>query len=145
MSTDDWRIEFFSQLYENLADQSVDLDGIRRSLEVSGIDVTATITEGLNLIADHKKRMRVIEARRKLARFREIVKERSSHSKESLVSVRQGVARALAGEVGGPAYQAYHRKLERYTADDLASFQEDADLIEFLDEIEADRGIEGDT
>ena len=145
MSSDDWRTEFFSQLHENLADQSVDLDDIRRSLEASGIDVTATITEGLKLIADHKRRMRLIEARRKLERLREIVKEWSTHRKESLDSAREDVARALAGEADGPVYQAYHRKLERYTAADLASFQEDADLIELLNEIEADRGIEGDT
>ncbi len=144
MSSDDWRLDFFSQLHENLADQSVGLDSIRRSLEASGIDVTATTTAGLKLIADHKKRMRLIEAKRKLARVREIVTEWSGYRKESLDSAWADVARALAGEAGGPVYEAYHRKLERYTADDLASFQEDADLIEFLNEIEADRGIEGD-
>ena len=145
MSSDDWRIAFFSQLHENLADQSVDLDDIRRSLEASGIDVSATITEGLKLIADHKKRRRLIEAKQKLARLRAIVREWSAHHKDSFDSAREDVARALAGEVGGPVYQAYHRKLERYTADDLASFKEDADLIEFLNEIEADGGIQGDT
>ena len=145
MSSDDWRIEFFSQLHENLADESVDPDDIRRSLEASGIDVTATITAGLKIIGDHKKRMRLIEAKRKFARLREIVREWSAHQKESLGSAREDVARVLAGEVGGPVYQAYHRKLESYTADDLASLQEDADLIEFLNEIEADRGIKGDT
>ena len=111
MSSDDWRIAFFSQLHENLADQSVDVDDIRRSLEASGVDVTATITEGLKLIADHKKPMRLVEAKRKLARLREIVREWSAHHKESLDSAREDVARALAGEVGGPVYQAYHRKL----------------------------------
>ena len=143
MSSDDWRIEFFSQLHENLADESVDPSEIRRSLEASGIDVTATIAAGLKIIRDHKKRMRLIEAKRKFARLQETLKKLSAHKMESLGLVRQDVARALAGEVGGPVYQAYHRKLESYTADDLASLQEDADLIEFLSEIEADKGHQG--
>lgn len=145
MSSDDWRIEFFSQLHENLADQSVDPDDIRRSLEASGIDVNDTIVAGRKIIADYKKRTRLMEARQKLARLREIVRAWSAHHKESLGSARDDVARALAGEVGGPAYEAYHRKLERYTPDDLSSLQEDADLIEFLNDIEAEKGVSGDT
>ena len=144
MSSDDWRIEFFSQLHEDLVDQSDDLGAIRRSLEASDIDVAATIADGLKLIADHKRRTRLIAARRKLERLRTIVKEWSALRKEPIDSVREDVARALAGEVGGPVYQAYHRKLEGFTAEDLVSFQEDADLIQFLNEIEADRGTEGD-
>jgi hypothetical protein len=145
MSSDDWRIAFFSQLYEDLTDQSVDHDDTRRSLEASGVDVDATVTEGLKLIADHEKRMRLVEAKEKLARLRKIVSEWSAQPKESLDSALEDVARALAGDIGGPAYQAYHRKLESYTSDDLASFKEDADLIEFLHEIEADEGIQRDT
>lgn len=145
MSSDDWRIEFFSQLHEDLTDPPVDLDHIRESLEERGIDVTATIAAGLKLIADHKKRMRLIEAKRKLRRLRKIVEEWSVRPKESFDSAREDIARTLAGEVGSPAYQAFHRKLEGYTADDLASFKEDADLIEFLNEIEAEEGIQGDT
>ena len=145
MSSDDWRIEFFSQLHENLADESVDPGEIRRSLEASGIDVAATIATGLRIIGDHKKRTRLIEARRRFVRLREMVRAWSTRHKESLGSARDDVARALAGEIGGPVYQAYHRKLERYTPDDLASLQEDADLIEFLNEIEADSGVESDS
>ena len=145
MASDDWRIEFFSQLHENLADESVDPDDIRRSLEASGIDVTATITAGLKIIDDHKKRLRLIGAKRRLARLQETVRKLSAQKRKSLGLAWQDVARALAGEAGGPLYQAYHRKLESYTADDLASLQEDADLIEFLIEIEADGDIKGDT
>ena len=145
MSDDDWRIEFFSQLHEDLTDQPVDLDGIRQSLEARGIDVAAAVTAGLKLIADHKGSMRLVEAGRKLERLRELVREWSAHRRESLDSAAEGLARALAGEAGGPVYQAYHRKLERFTTDDLESLREDADLIGFLNEIEADREIEGDT
>ena len=144
MSSDDWRIEFFSQLHENLADQSVDPDEIRHSLEASGIDVTATLTAGLKIIADRKKRMRLIEAKRKLARLRGIVREWSAFRDKSSESAVEGVARALAGEVAGPVYQAYYRKLERFDPDDLASLRDDADLIDFLNKIEADSEVEGD-
>ena len=141
MSSDDSRIEFFSQLHEKLADESVDPDEIRRSLEASGIDVKATINAGLRIIGDHKKRTRLIEAKRRFARLQETVRKLSAQKMASLRLARRDVASALAGEVGGPVYQAYHRKLKSYTADDLASLQEDADLIEFLNEIEAERNI----
>ena len=144
MSSDDWRIEFFSQLHEDLTDQPVDLDDIRRYLEERGIDVTATVAEGIKLIADHKRRGRLRDARRKLDRLRQVVSKWSAHRQESLDSAVEGIARALAGEAGGPAYQAYHRKLENYTADDLASLREDAELIEFIGELEAESDTEGD-
>lgn len=144
MSSDDWRTEFFSQLHEDLTDQPADLDDIRRSLEERGIDVTATVTAGLKLIADHKRRERLKDARRKLDRLRRAVSEWSAHRQESLGSAVEGIARALAGEASGPAYQAYHRKLENYTADDLASLREDAELIEFIGELEAEGDTEGD-
>ena len=145
MSSDDWKIEFFSQLHEDLTDLPVDVDGIRGSLEERGIDVTEAVAAGLKLIADHKGRRRLIEARRKLDRLRQVVREWSAHREDSFDSALEGVARALAGEAGGPAYQAYHRKLERYTVDDLASLREDAELIEFIGELEAESEIEGDT
>ena len=144
MSSDDWRIEFFSQLHEDLTDQPVDLDDVRRSLEERGIDVTATVAEGLKLIADHKRRGRLRDARRKLDRLRQVVSKRSAHRQGSLDSAMEGIARALAGGAGGPAYQTYHRKLENYTADDLASLREDAELIEFIDALEAESETEGD-
>lgn len=144
MSSDDWRTEFFSQLHEDLTDQPADLDDIRRSLEERGIDVTATVAAGLKLIADHKRREHLRDMRRKLDRLRQAVSEWSAHRQASLGSAVEGIARALAGEAGGPAYQAYYRKLENYTADDLASLREDAELIEFIGELEAEGDTEGD-
>ena len=144
MSSDDWRIEFFSQLHEDLTDQPIDLDDIRRSFEERGIDVTATVAAGLKLIADHKRRGRLTDARQKLDRLRQVVSKWSAHRQGSLDSAVEGIARALAGEAGGPVYQAYHRKLENYTADDLASLREDAELVEFIGELEAEGDTEGD-
>ena len=144
MSSDDWRIEFFSQLHEDLTDQPVDLDDVRRSLEERGIDVTATIAEGLKLIADHRRRERLRDARRKLDRLRQVIAKQFARRQESWDSAVESIARALAGEAGGPAYQAYHRKLEKYTDDDLASLREDAELIEFIVELEAESDTEGD-
>ena len=143
MPSDDWRIEFFSQLHEDLTDQPVDVDDTRRSLEERGIDVTATVTAGLKLIADHKRRGRLTDARRKLDRLRQVVSTWSAHRQGALDSAVEGIARALAGEAGGPVYQAYHRKLAKYTADDLASLREDAELIEFIGELEAESDTDG--
>lgn len=139
MSRDDQHVEFFSKLYEDLTDRPADLDAMREALEERGVDVTATITQGLALIAEHKKRMRLVEAREQLGRIRGMVAEWAARGSGSLSAAKDDLARALSGETGGPAYQAYHRKLGKVSAEDLESLTEDAALLEFLDEIDADQ------
>ncbi len=138
MSSYNWKVEFFSQLHEDLTDQPVDSDAMREVLEERGIDVTATVTSGLELIAEHKSRMRLIDARRKFNRLRSIVERWAAQGTGRLAPVKDDIARALSGETTGPAYQAYHRKLKALSAQDLETLGEDAALLEFLAEVGPD-------
>lgn len=51
--------ELFTQLYEALKEDAPDISAMQRSLEDQGVDVEATLSEGLRLFADFKKRNRL--------------------------------------------------------------------------------------
>lgn len=131
-------IEFFARLYEGLEGDEPDLTAMRRSLDEQGVDVEATLSEGLRLFADHKKRERLRLAQRRLERLRGAVRTWAGGTAESLGTIKEEIARVLAGDGGEIAYQAYHRKLARVDAADVESLREDAALLEFIARIEAD-------
>lgn len=130
--------ELFAHLYEALKEDSPGMSAMRRSLEEQGIDVDATVSDGLRLFADFKKRRRLQRARRKLDRLREAVGAWSGAKRRSVTTLRDDIARALAGDSGDVVYQTYHRKLESVDTVDLESLHEDAALLEFIARIEAD-------
>jgi len=131
-------IELFAQLYEDLKEDAPDIASMRRSLEKQGVDVEATVSDGLRLFADFKKRKRLERARRKLDNLRKAVRSWSGTTQHSLGTMREDVARALAGGGGEVVYQTYHRKLASVDTADLESLSEDAALLEFIARIEAD-------
>lgn len=136
MSTDP-RIEFLSELYEALTDRPRDVVDLRRSLEERSIDVDGTLGRARSLIGSHRKRGRLREAQERLQRVQNAVERWAAEGKQSVGAIRDELARALAGEAGSTAYQAYHRKLEEVSEEDLESLGEDAELLEFIERMEA--------
>jgi hypothetical protein len=124
-------IEMLSQLYDALVDGPQDTLAIQKSLEAQGVDVQAAISKGLHLFASYSKRRRLELAREKFERLRQLMATWSVSTGGSVDYLRDRVARVLAGG-GGAAYQAYYRKLERFSESDLQSLVEDASLLEFI-------------
>lgn len=134
----DRRLEFLSTLYEALADRPRDASELRQSLEDSGIDVNTALAEARAKVSQHRKTLRLRAAQEKFARLREVIALWTDQGKQSVQVVREDLARALAGDAGAPAYQAYYRKLEGVSADDLNSLEEDAGLLDFIDRMDED-------
>lgn len=129
--------EFLSQLHEGLTEESTDVAAASRELEAQGIDVDRVVSEGLHLIDESKKRRRLMQARHRLDRIREAVSGWSGTVERSAEKVKTDIARALAGDGGEPAFQAYYRKLSSVDPTDLESLTEDEQLIDFIAEIVA--------
>lgn len=137
MSTDS-RLEFLSNLYEELTDRPRDAVALRKSLEEREIDVDGTLSKARDMVNRHRKGRRLREAQERLARARSAVGQWMAEGRQSVTAVRDDIARALAGDTDAPAYQAYHRKLEKVSDEDLASLGEDASILEFIERIEGD-------
>lgn len=138
MSVENNKVVFFAHLYETLDDDTPDVPALRKLLEEQGIDVDETVSKGQRLFADHKKRKRLLAARRKLERVRQAVRTWSGSKKSSPSAIMEQIARALAGDSGEIVYQTYHRKLETVDPTDLQSLHDDAALLEFIARIEVD-------
>lgn len=138
MSDKNPEVEFFSQLYDALTDEPRHVRDVRAFLKKRGIDVDGTVDHARQLIADSQSRRRLQEARERFERLREAIQGWTARERGSGSSVRDDLARALAGERGDIVYRAYHRKLEKVSHEDLASLNEDAELLEFLERMEPD-------
>lgn len=130
--------DFFTRLHEGLQEEEPDMAAMQQSLEEQGIDVEATVSKGLRLFADDRKRKRLFRAQTKLKRLQEAVRTWTGSTEQSLGTIKEEIARVLAGDGGEVAYQTYHRKLESIETTDLESLREDAALLEFIARLEAD-------
>lgn len=137
MATDP-RLDFVSDLYEALNDRPRDPVELRESLEEKGIDVEATLSRARRVIDRQRGIRRLAEAREKMARVRSAVLRWMEEGRQSVSAARDDIAQALAGDANAPAYQAYHRKLEEVSDEDLASLGDDAELLEFIERMEDD-------
>lgn len=134
------RLEFLSELYDALQEHPREALELRQSLEESGIDVDSALAKARAKVSQHRKALRLRAAKEKLARLRAVVASWTDQGKQSVHVVREDLARALAGDAGAPAYQAYYRKLEDVSEEDLVSLEEDAGLLDFIDRVEEDVG-----
>lgn len=131
------RERLVEKLYDALGEEGVeDVDSMKVSLSEEGVDVDRAIREGKGLFSDFLKRQKLARAREKLVRIRSAVSEFVKSSDLSLDRAREEIARALAGDRGEEAYQAYHRKLGSVEEEDVKSLADDAALLEFVRKIE---------
>jgi len=130
--------DLFPRLYQALQEDTPDVSAMRSLLEEQGVDVAATVSGGLRLFSEFKKRKRLQRARMKLDRLRAAVGVWAGTTEYSFTAMRDDIARALTGDGGDVVYQTYHRKLKRVDSDDLESLHEDAALLEFIERIESE-------
>jgi hypothetical protein len=109
---------------------------LRESLLEAGVDVDAVLSRCLGLVKSLSGQQRLLAARQKLDRIRATVVKLGSLAEGLSQRSREELAQAFAGAPSGSLVQAYFRKLETVTQEDLASLTEDLGLIEFLEKIE---------
>jgi hypothetical protein len=109
---------------------------LRASLSEAGVDVEALLSRCLALVHALSGQQRLMAARQKLDRIRTAVAKLGNLAEGLSQRSRQELAQAFAGSSSGVLVQAYFRKLEAVTQEDLASLSEDLGLIEFLEKIE---------
>jgi len=109
---------------------------LRQSLSEAGIDVDAVLQRCLGVVKVLSGQQRLLAARQRLDRIRTTLTKLGNLSTGLSQRSREELAQAFAGSSSGTLVQAYFRKLETVTQEDLASLTEDLGLIEFLEKIE---------
>ena len=87
--------DFFTRLHEGLQEEEPDMAAMQQSLEEQGIDVEATVSKGLRLFADDRKRKRLFRAQTKLKRLQEAVRTWTGSTEQSLGTIKEEIARVL--------------------------------------------------
>ncbi|OFV79814.1 MAG: hypothetical protein A2W26_11580 [Acidobacteria bacterium RBG_16_64_8] len=131
--------EFLDRLYEAFGEATSQNEQVlRESLSDEGIDPDDLVRRGLHLVRELSRQQRLVAARTRLDRVREVVKGVARSGERFTGDVRRAIASALAGEGEGALAQAYFRKLESVEPEDLQSLVDDAKILELLERIDAE-------
>lgn len=128
---------FLDSLYDSLHEASCENEAeLRQSLKEQGFDPDQLVSEGLAIVKQMLGRQKLLQANVRYKRFAQAVAELTSKATSAPRRIREQLAEALTGSSDTAVVQAYFRKLQKISDDDLVTLKDDADILALWEKLE---------